>query len=212
MESAKHDMLVYKQMVFELKAVMKNEKDKKVKKTLVMEISANEDVIKTMIRSGVPDMPLPPEIQLQITVDKSKTGIQKGSKVPRMRSQAVTEEDDKKMEEGGGQQGRKASKSTKSGEPPEDENKKAKNHSNHQRELEEDETEGKKAKNRQKQAKADTLDLFTLPDFLDDDDDDYEPPVGRRKRGKAVPLLLDNEDEEDEDNGDNDNDKEDKDY
>ena len=29
MESAKHDMLVYKQMVFELKTVLKMEKDKK---------------------------------------------------------------------------------------------------------------------------------------------------------------------------------------
>ena len=38
MESAKHDMLVYKQMVFELKTMLKMEKDKKVKKVLVMEI------------------------------------------------------------------------------------------------------------------------------------------------------------------------------
>ena len=62
MESAKCDMLVYKQMVFELKAVLKTEKDKKVKKALVMEICANEDIIKAMICSGIPDVPLPPEI------------------------------------------------------------------------------------------------------------------------------------------------------
>ena len=62
MESAKCDMLVYKQMVFELKAVLKTEKDKKVKKALVMKICANEDIIKAMICSGIPDVPLPPEI------------------------------------------------------------------------------------------------------------------------------------------------------
>ena len=72
-----------------------------------------------MIRSGVPDVPLPAEIELQITVDKSKTGTQTGSKSPRTRSQAVTEEDDKKTKEGGARQGRKdASKLSKSGKPP----------------------------------------------------------------------------------------------
>ena len=45
MESAKREMLVYKQMVFELKAVLKTKKDKKVKKALVMKIHANEDII-----------------------------------------------------------------------------------------------------------------------------------------------------------------------
>ena len=72
LKSGKHDMLVYKQMVFELKTVLKTKKDKKVKKALVMEIRTNEDIIKTMIRSGIPDVPLPPEIELQITVDKIK--------------------------------------------------------------------------------------------------------------------------------------------
>ena len=62
------------------------------------------------------------------------------------------------------------SKSTQLLEPPEDENEKAKNHSNCQQKLEEGETEGEKEKNRQKQAKADTLDSFTLPDFLEEDD------------------------------------------
>ena len=38
MESTKRDMLVYKQMIFELKTELKTEKDKKVKKVLVMEI------------------------------------------------------------------------------------------------------------------------------------------------------------------------------
>ena len=102
-------------MVFELKAVLKTKQDKKVKKTLVMEIYANEYIIKTMICLGIPDVPLPPEIELQIT-DKSKTSTQTGSKSPRTRSQAVTEEDYKKTEEGGGRQGRKASKCAKSGE------------------------------------------------------------------------------------------------
>ena len=157
MESAKRDMLVYKQMVYELKAVLKTEKDKKVQKALVMEICANEDIIKTMIRSGVPDIPLLPDIELQITVDKSKTGTQTGSKSPRMRAQAAAEEDkdDKRTEEGGAQQGKKgASKPSKPGEllvEVEDENDKAKNCSNHQQrketELEEVETEVQKAKN-----------------------------------------------------------------
>ena len=73
MESAKRDLLVYKQMVYELKTVLKSEKDKKVKKAINMEIRANEDIIQTMIRSGVPDMPLPPDIELQITMEKNKS-------------------------------------------------------------------------------------------------------------------------------------------
>ena len=93
-----------------------------------------------------------------------------------------------------------------------------KNRSNRQQrketEPEEVETEGEKVKNRQKQAKADTLDLFALLDFLDDDDDDddYEPPVRRRRKGKAVPLLLDDEDEKNKDNGDDNNEEEDENY
>ena len=96
-------------------------------------------------------MPMPPEIKLQITVDKNKTGTQTGSKSPRMRLQAAREEGDKKTEEGGGRQGRKAAKLSKSGESPEDENEKVKNCSNCQQEKEteqeERETEGEKAKN-----------------------------------------------------------------
>ena len=215
MESTKCDMLVYKQLVFELKTVLKTEKDKNVKKALIMEIRVNEDIIKTMICSGVSDVPLPTEIELQIMVDKSKIGTQTGSKSPRTRSQAGTEEANKKTEEGGGRQGRKVARQSKSGEMHEDENDKVKNHSNCQREKEteqvEHETEGEKAKIRQRQVKADTMDLFKLPDFEDDDDkdDDYELPVRRRKRGKAAPLLLDDEDEEVEDKADDDNEEED---
>ena len=58
MESAKMDMLVFKQMIYELKAVLVMEKDKKVKKALQEEIRANKDIVKMMIRSGVPDVPL----------------------------------------------------------------------------------------------------------------------------------------------------------
>ena len=61
---------------------------------------------------------------------------------------------------------------------------------------------------------ADTIDLFTLPDFDDDDKDnkdykDYEPPVRGKKRRKAVPLV-DDDDDEDQGNGDDDDDDEDK--
>ena len=141
MESAKCDMLVYKQLVFQLKMVLKTEKDKKVNKALIMEIRANEDIIKTMICSGVPNVSLPPEIELQITVDKSKTGTQMGSKSPRMRLQAGMEEANKKTEEGGGRQGRKAARQSKSGEMPEDENDKVKNCSNFQQEKETEQVE-----------------------------------------------------------------------
>ena len=205
-------------MVFELKTVLKTEKDKKVKKALVMEIQANEDIIKTMIRSGVPDVPLPPEIELQITVDKNKTSTQTGSKSPRTRSQAAME----------------------------DENKKAKNHSNcrqeKETEQEEHEIEDDKVKNRRKrtkgkaeegdegghgarkgsdkvsnrkQASADMMDLFTLPDVLDDDeeDPDFEPPVRKRGKGKAVPLIEDDKEDDDNEEDRVDDDKEeDEDY
>ena len=49
MESVKRDMLVYKQMVCELKAVLATKKDKKTRKAICMEISANEDIIKIKI-------------------------------------------------------------------------------------------------------------------------------------------------------------------
>ena len=73
-------------MVYKLKTVLKTKKDKKVRKALLIEIHADEDIIKTLIRSGVPDVPFPPEIELQIMVDKSKTGMQTGSKSPHTQS------------------------------------------------------------------------------------------------------------------------------
>ena len=72
MESAKRDMLVFKQMIFKLKSVLVMEKDKKVKKALQQEIFANEDIVQTMIRSGIPDVPLLKDIQLQITTERGK--------------------------------------------------------------------------------------------------------------------------------------------
>ena len=216
MESVKWDMLVYKQMVYKLKTVLKMKKDKKVRKALLMEIHTNEDIIKTIIRSGVPDVPLPPEIELQITVDKSKSR-NTGSKSPRTQAQATTEsdKDGKVAGEGGTQSRRKGT--TNPGRPEdnddkEDEDDRVKNRGNRQRrkraEPKEVETEGNKAKNRKKCPKgkaaeageeeddainhenrseggrsarrgkkgsdkvsnrkepsADTLDLFTLPDF-----------------------------------------------
>ena len=56
---------------------------------------------------------------------------------------------------------------------------------------------------------ADKIDLFTLPDFDDNDKDyeDYEPPVRGKKRRKAVPLV-DDDDDEDQGNGDDDEDEE----
>ena len=76
-------------------------------------------------------MPLPPEIKLQITIDKSKSGT--GSK---MRSQAGMEEAGKKIEESGDKQGRKMDKQNKTGEIPQDESDKAENHLNQQWEKE----------------------------------------------------------------------------
>ena len=82
MESAKRDMLVYKQMIFELKAVLATKKDKKVRKALQEEIHANKDIIKTLIWLGVPDIPLPKDIELQIMVERNKKPGQQGSKSP----------------------------------------------------------------------------------------------------------------------------------
>ena len=83
MEFTKRVMLVFKQMIYELKVVMAMEKDKKVKKALQEEIRANEDIVKTMIWSGIPDVPLPKDIELQITTEKNKSTTQQGSKSPR---------------------------------------------------------------------------------------------------------------------------------
>ena len=70
------NLLVYKQMVLELKTVLKTKKDRKMRKAIKAEIAANEDIIKTLLRSDVLDLPLPREIELQITVDRSKQSEQ----------------------------------------------------------------------------------------------------------------------------------------
>ena len=59
MESVKRDLLVYKQMVLELKTVLTTKKDRKMRKAIKAEIAVNEDIIKTLLRSGIPDLPLP---------------------------------------------------------------------------------------------------------------------------------------------------------
>ena len=82
MESVKRDLLVYKRMVLELKTVLKTKKEKKMKKVIKAEIAANEDIIKTLLRSGVPDLPLPKEIGLQITVDTTKQSEQQAGAKP----------------------------------------------------------------------------------------------------------------------------------
>ena len=216
MESAKRDMLVYKQMVFELKTGLKTKKDKKVKKAPIMKIQANKDIIKTMIRSDIPNVPLPPEIKLQITVDKNKTSTQTGSKSPRTRSQAAMEDENEKAKNRSNHQQEKE----KEQEEHEIKDDKAKNHRKHTKgKAEEGEEGGRGARkgsdkaSNHKQASADMMDLFTLPDFLDDDDEEdpnFEPPVRKRGKGKAVPLIEDDQEDDDneEDRVDDDNDEE----
>ena len=82
MESAKRDLLVYKQMVLELKAVLKMKKERKMRKAIKAEIAVNEDIIKTLLRSGIPDLPLLKEIELQIMVDMSKQSEQQAGAKP----------------------------------------------------------------------------------------------------------------------------------
>ena len=82
MESAKRDLLVYKQMVLELKTVLKTKKDRKMRKAIKAEIAVNEDIIKMLLRSGVPDLPLPKEIELQFMVDTSKQSEQQSGVKP----------------------------------------------------------------------------------------------------------------------------------
>ena len=90
-EAAKRDLLVYKQLIFELKTVQNTEKDKKVRKVVRQEIQANEDIVKTMKRSGVPDVPLPKDIVLQVTTESVKKQGAQGSESPRTRRQAAEE-------------------------------------------------------------------------------------------------------------------------
>ena len=127
-----------------------------------MEIRANKDIIKTMIRLGVPYVPLPPKIELQIIVDKNKTrNMQTGSKSPRTQAQAMTEQDKdgKKMGEGRTQpRGKGVVNLCKLEELPEeaeDEDDRVKNRSNcpNRKRTEPEEAEGDKAKNCNKRPK-----------------------------------------------------------
>ena len=100
MESAKSDLLVYKQMVLELKTVLKTKKDRKMRKAIKAEIAANEDIIKTLLRSDVLDLPLPREIELQITVDRSKQSEQQaGAKSGKSKTTTETAEVEERMED-----------------------------------------------------------------------------------------------------------------
>ena len=149
-ESVKQDMLVYKQMVCELKAVLATKKQKKMLEAILMEIRVNEDIIKMMIRSSIPDVPLPPNIELLITVDKNKgENPQQGSKLPRTQSQATAEKPEEETE-----QPNKKAMSSKPREIPEEakpEGNRAKNcgicSKGKRTETEETEAKGDKAKN-----------------------------------------------------------------
>ena len=100
MESAKRDLLVYKQMVLELKTVLKTKKDRKMRKAIKAEIAVNGDIIKTLLRSGIPDLPLPREIELQITVDTSKQSEQQaGVKPGKLKTTTETAEVKERMED-----------------------------------------------------------------------------------------------------------------
>ena len=100
MDLAKRDLLVYKQMVLELKTVLKMKKERKMRKAIKAEIAANEDIIKTLLRSGVPDLPLPKEIELQITVDRSQQSEQQeGAKPGKSKTTMETAEVKERMED-----------------------------------------------------------------------------------------------------------------
>ena len=100
MELVKRDLLVYKQMVLELKTVLKMKKDRKMRKVITAEIAVNEDIIKTLLRSGIPDLPLPKEIELQITVDMSKQSEQQsGAKPGKLKTTTETAQVKERMED-----------------------------------------------------------------------------------------------------------------
>ena len=174
-----------------------------------MEINANEDIIKIMIRSGVPDVPLPTEVELLIMVDTNKRGNQpQGSKAMKTQSQTPAEteevepESDKAKNRGNPTKGK--------GTEPEEEDDDAINCKNRGRSANKGQKDSDKLSNCKKPS-AETLDLFTLPDFDDDDqdDEDYEPLVKSRRKRKAVPLVDDDEQDngdsdEEQDNGDDD--------
>ena len=172
MEAAKRDMLVYKQMVFELKAVLAMKKDKKVRKALQEEIHANEDIIKMLIQSGVPDIQLPKDIELQITVEKNKKPTQQGSKFPRTRARVAEEE--------AGNEGGMGENVVQEELAVNDEEEviNRKNHSVERNKQRKNVMESDKVSNRNKPS-VETEDLFRLPDFDDNDDEedkDYQPP------------------------------------
>ena len=71
-----------------------------MRKAIKAEIAANENIIKMLLRSGVPDLPLPKEIELQITVDTSKQSEQQaGAKPGKSRTTTETAEVDEGMED-----------------------------------------------------------------------------------------------------------------
>ena len=203
LEAAKKDLLVYKQMVCELKAVLASKKDRKTRKAIRMEISTNKDIIKTMIKSGVPDVPLPTEVELLIMVDTNKTGKQaQGSKATNqlqamVQTGEVEPESDKMKNRSNPPRGK--------GTEPEEEGDDAINCENQGCNANKGQKDSDNLSNRRKPS-AEMLDLFTLLDFEDDDEDnkDYEPPVKSRRKRKAVPLVDDDEVDDKQDNGDDD--------
>ena len=99
-ELAKRDLLVYKQMVLELKTVLKMKKERKMRKAIKAEIAVNEDIIKTLLRSRFPDLPLPTEFELQIMVDRSQQSEKEaGAKPGKLKTTTETAEVKESMED-----------------------------------------------------------------------------------------------------------------
>ena len=96
-------------MVRELKKMLETTKERKVHKVIELKIHGNEDIIKTMIRSGVPDVDLCEDALLQISTDKSKktTAQTGGSKSPWIRSQDKGDEEGDKADKDGSKGGKK---------------------------------------------------------------------------------------------------------
>ena len=89
-----------------------------MRKAIKAKIAANEDIIKTLLRSGVPDLPLPKEIELQIMVDTSKqseqqAGVKPGKSKTTMETGEVKErmedieEEEDKMKDVGAHRGKR---------------------------------------------------------------------------------------------------------
>ena len=80
--------------------MLKTKKDRKMRKAIKAEIAVNGDIIKTLLRSGVSDLPLPREIELQITVDTSKQSEQQaGVKPGKLKTTTETAEVEERMED-----------------------------------------------------------------------------------------------------------------